>query len=343
MKKIRFLKSFLIAAAAFFALSCSTLKELGLSPSINFQNVAIKSLDLEGITFSCNYSIQNPYPVAFSVKQVSADILYENSKFTSLSADKGLSVAALGSKSNAFSFKIPYNTILNFAKSTSGKKSLPFSISGNASLDLSKIPLMENQTMTLPFSKSFEVPVFKPSLSLSNPKIVLPTLSEMKNAFTSGGMTVAAASVAAASILAGNKISANIFDNVNLNLKCNFDLKVSNSGSAAWKYLLKNCSIKTNSNASGNSSGNASSLIELSPAAGASKEITSSSGTIPLTATLNTLKAGKFIAQILNKSGENPVFTVESGLSFPELSYVANLPLNYSKEIPFSSFKVSKN
>ena len=343
MKKIRFLKSFLISAAALFALSCSTLKELGLSPSINFQNVAIKSLDLEGITFSCNYSIQNPYPVAFSVKQVSADVLYENSKFTSLSADRGVSVAALGSKSNAFSFKIPYNTILNFAKSTSGKKSLPFSISGNASLDLSKIPLMENQTMTLPFSKSFEVPVFKPSLSLSNPKIVLPTLSEMKNAFTSGGMTVAAASVAAASILAGNKISSNIFDNVNLNLKCNFDLKVSNSGSAAWKYLLKNCSIKTNSNASGNSSGNSSSLIELSPAAGASKEITSSSGTIPLTATLNTLKAGKFITQILNKSGENPVFTVESGLSFPELSYAANLPLNYSKEIPLSSFKVSKN
>lgn len=342
MKKIRFLKSFLIAAASLFALSCSTLKELGLSPSINFQNVAIKSLDLEGITFSCNYSIQNPYPVAFSVKQVSADVLYENSKFTSLSADKGVSVAAFGTKSNAFTFKIPYNTVLNFAKSTSGKKSLPFSISGNASLDLSKIPLMENQTMTLPFSKSFEVPVFKPSLSLSNPKIVLPTLSEMKNAFTSGGMTVAAASVAAASILAGNKISSNIFDNVNLNLKCNFDLKVSNSGSAAWKYLLKNCSIKTN--AAGNASGStSSSLIELSPAAGASREITSSSGTIPLTATLNTLKAGKFIAQILNKSGENPVFTVESGLSFPELSYAANLPLNYSKEIPLSSFKVSKN
>ncbi len=341
MKKIRFLKSFLISAAALFALSCSTLKELGLSPSINFQNVAIKSLDLEGITFSCNYSIQNPYPVAFSVKQVSADVLYENSKFTSLSADKGVSVAALGTKSNAFSFKIPYNTILNFAKSTSGKKSLPFSVSGNASLDLSKIPLMENRTMTLPFSKSFEVPVFKPSLSLSNPKIVLPTLSEMKNAFTSGGMTVAAASVAAASILAGNKISSNIFDNVNLNLKCNFDLNVSNSGSSAWKYLLKNCSIKSNS--SGNFSGNSFSLIELSPASGASKEITSSSGTIPLTATLNTLKAGKFIAQILNKSGENPVFTVESGLSFPELSYAANLPLNYSKEIPLSSFKVSKN
>ena len=340
MKKIRFLKSFLIAAASLFTLSCSTLKELGLSPSINFQNVAIKSLDLEGITFSCNYSIQNPYPVAFSVKQVSADVLYENSKFTSLGADKGVSVAALGTKSNAFTFKIPYNTVLNFAKSTSGKKSLPFSISGNASIDLSKIPLMENQTMTLPFSKSFEVPVFKPSLSLSNPKIVLPTLSEMKNAFTSGGMTVAAASVAAASILAGNKISSNIFDNVNLNLKCNFDLKVSNSGSAAWKYLLKNCSIKTNANSSGSTSG---SLIELSPAAGASKEITSSSGTIPLTATLNTLKAGKFIAQILNKSGENPVFTVESGLSFPDLSYAANLPLNYSKEIPLSSFKVSKN
>ena len=335
MKKIRCLKSFLIAAIPLFALSCSTLKDFGLSPSINFQNVAINSLDLEGITFNCDYSIQNPYPLSFSVKQVSADVLYENTKFTSLSADKGVSVAALGTKNNSFTFKIPYSTILNFSKSASGKKSLPFAISGNASIDLSKIPLMENQTATLPFKKSFEVPVFKPEISLSNPKIVLPSLSEMKNAFTSGGMTVAAAAVAASSILSGSKVSSDIFDNVNMNLKCNFDLNVANSGSAAWKFILKNCSVKTSKNSS-------AALVDLSAAAKSNTEITSSSGTIPLTATLNTLNAGKFVAQILNKSGENPVFSVESGLSFPELSYAAELPLSYSKEIPLSSFKVSK-
>lgn len=336
MKKISLIKSLGVGIAVLALTTCSTLKELGIaSPSINFQNVAIKSLDFEGITFTSNYSISNPYPVAFSIKQVAADVTCNDSKFTSLSADKGVSVAALGSKSNSFSFKVPYDTILKFVKSASGQKSLPFKIAGNASLDLSKVPLMEGQSMTLPFSKSFDVPVFKPELSLSNPQIVLPSLSELKNAFTSGGMSVAKAAATAAAIIAGKQVAENVFDGVNLNLKCNFNLKVANAGSAAWKYALKNCSINT-----GNSD-NENSLINL--AASGSSEITSSSGTIPLTATLNTLTAGKFIAQILNKKGTNPTFSVESALSFPELSYAANLPLNYSKEIPLSSFKVSKN
>lgn len=333
MKKISLIKSLGVGIAVLALTTCSTMKELGIaSPSINFQNVAIKSLDFEGITFSSNYSISNPYPVAFSIRQVAADVTCNSSKFTSLSADKGVSVAAMGSKSNSFSFKIPYDTILDLAKSASGQKSLPFKIAGNASLDLSKVPLMNGQTLTLPFSKSFSVPVFKPSFSLSNPQIVLPSLNELKNSFTSGGMSVAKAAATAAAIIAGKQVAENVFDGVNLNLKCNFNLNVANSGSAAWKYALKNCSIK---------SAASSSLINL--AASGSSEITSSSGTIPLTATLNTLNAGKFIAQILNKKGTNPTFSVESALSFPELSYAADLPLNYAKEIPLSSFKVSKN
>lgn len=339
MKKISLIKSLGVGIAVLALTTCSTMKELGIaSPSISFQNVAIKSLDLEGITFSSNYSISNPYPVAFSIKQVAADVTCNSSKFTSLSADKGVSVAALGSKSNSFSFKVPYDTILNLAKSASGQKSLPFKIVGNASLDLSKVPLMNGQTLTLPFSKSFDVPVFKPSLSLSNPQIVLPSLTELKNAFTSGGMSVVKAAATAAAIIAGKQVAENVFDGVNLNLKCNFNLNVANAGSAAWKYALKNCSINTGNTGK---SVDANSLINL--AASGTNEITSSSGTIPLTATLNTLNAGKFIAQILNKKGTNPTFSVESALSFPELSYAADLPLNYAKEIPLSSFKVSKN
>lgn len=339
MKKISFVKSLLICGFALALCACSTLKELGIaSPSISFQNVAIKSLDFEGITFTSNYSVSNPYPVAFSIKQVAADVLCNDSKFTSLSADEGVSVAAMGSKSNSFSFKIPYDTILNLAKSAGGQKSLPFTISGNASLDLSKVPFMEGQSMTLPFTKSFDVPVFKPELSLSNPQIVLPSLSELKDAFTSCGMSVVKAALAAGSIAAGKQVAENVFDGVNLNLKCNFNLNVANAGSAAWKYALKNCSINTGN---AEKSGDANSLINL--AASGTNEITSSSGTIPLTATLNTLTAGKFIAQILNKKGTNPTFSVESALSFPELSYAADLPLNYAKEIPLSSFKVSKN
>ena len=54
-------------------------------------------------------------------------------------------------------------------------------------------------------------------------------------------------------------------------------------------------------------------------------------------ATLNTIEAGAFIIQLLNKSGENPTFSLSSGLTFPDTSYAKNIPLNYSVEIPLSS------
>ena len=113
-------------------------------------------------------------------------------------------------------------------------------------------------------------------------------------------------------------------------MNVNFNLNVANSGSAAWKYALKNCSIKT-------ASGDA---IKLD--AGSNNTISSASGSIPMTAKLNTITAGKFIAQILNKKGENPVFSFDSGLSFPDLSYSPNIPLAYSKEIPLGNFGVKK-
>ena len=321
--------SFVVIGLVFF--SCATLKQLGLAPSVSLEKVSIASLDLEGITFNCNYAVSNPLPVGISIKKVAADVLYNESKFTSLSADEGVKLSASGKKSNKFNFKIPYETILSLAKKSnaSSSKYLPFKINGTASLDLGKSTIVQGLASNLPFSVSFNVPIFKPSFSLSNPKVTLPSLDSLKNAFVSGGMNVIKAAALAGSIVAGKAVAENAFDGVNLDMDVQFNLNVANSGSAAWKYVLKNCSLKT-------SSGSAISL------SAANNEISSSSGTIPVTAKLNTLTAGKFIAQILNKKGENPVFSFDSGLSFPELSYAPNLPLSYSKEIPIGTFGVGK-
>jgi len=123
---------------------------------------------------------------------------------------------------------------------------------------------------------------------------------------------------------------------VDLNIKLNFDMSVSNSGSSAWSYLVKNCSINT-----GEEGENA--LISLDTSD--SQAITSSSGTVPLNATLNTLKFGKFIAKIINKSGTNPSFSIESGISFPEIESLGGFefPLSFSKEIPLSEFGLAND
>ena len=327
MKKINYLLAGLFfVATGFAAISCSSLTKSIAKPTLSFNSIQFASLDTEGVTLKCNYAIKNPYPVSLSLAKVDANITCNESPFTTLTANQGVSLSANKSSSNSFNFKVPYTSLLNFAKSYNSSKTLPFKVTGNASLK--NIPLLS--TMTLPFSKTVNVPVIKPTFSLSNPKLVLPTLSEMVSAFKSSGMNATSAASMAANILAGKKVDSNVFDNVNLNMKLNFNLGVKNEGGAAWNYLLKSCSIKTAD----------SSLINLDVSSGANS-ISSSSGTIPLTATLNTLKAGKFITQILNKSGTNPTFSLDSGVSFSELG-ISNIPLSYSKEIPLSNFGLTK-
>ncbi len=324
MKKILTFSASVLLLLFLFACSLSDVKKAIGSPTIALKSMAIESIDLEGITFKSDYTITNPYPVAFSIQEVAADVIYESKTFTSLKSSNGVSVASLGSKTNSFTFKVPYDTILNYAKSTSGKTSLPFTLKGSASLDLSKLSL---GSLSLPFTKEFSVPVFKPSFSISDVTVERPTLESLKTAFQNSGFNVIKAASLAAAVIAGKSISETDLAKINLNMGLKFNLNVANAGGAPWKFLVNSCSLNNSKGA----------LANVNPVG--SNSITSASGTIPMAATLNTANAAGFIVQLLTKSGENPKFVLDSGLSFTELNYAPNLPLAYSKEIPLKSIK----
>ncbi|MBO7614062.1 MAG: LEA type 2 family protein [Treponema sp.] len=333
MKKSVFFCGAWDAILSVITFSCESLSGILATPSLSMKGVGIKSLDLEGITFNVDYSITNPYPVAFTIDKLEGNLLQGSSTYAKIVTDKGISVAALGSKTNSVNFKIPYDKIISMAKgasSSSGTKSLPFTFDGNVSLNLSEA-LGAGQNLTLPFSKSFDVPVFKPSLSVSSPKVQLPTLTDLKSSLVNGGMNPVKAATVAASILAGRSLSADTFDGVDLNIDLNFDLNVANAGSAAWNFLINSCSLQDTAGKT---------LANVSPVGGNS--INASSGKIPMKVSLNTLKSGSFIVQLLNKKGSNPTFVLDSGLSFPETSYAPNLPLKYTKEISLSSVNITR-
>lgn len=317
-----------IFATVLFTSCLSTVSEIVGKPQIKFDSISLKSLDMEGFTFNVGYSISNPYPVSFSIKGLEADVLYDSdNRLTSLSASEGVTVSGMGNAKNTVSFKIPYKTILNLAtKSSEGdKEALPLSFKGAVRLDLSKVPIFEGESLTLPFSKSFNVPVFKPSLSISSPSIQLPSMADLKNALVNGGMSALKAASLAANMIAGNKLSADALDGVDLDLKFNFNLNVKNEGSCKWNYLLDYCKISSGDNR----------LASISPTEG--NKISSQSGTIPVTCRLNTVQSGRYIVELLNKTAKNPVIQIDSVLDFPGVAgFMSNIPLDYSKEIPVS-------
>ena len=331
MKKSKIIAIAASAALLAIAFSCQTMNNVFGKPELSMEKVGIKALDLEGITFNCDYAITNPYPIGISLKSVAADIFYNKSeKFTSVNSDGGVTIAANGKNSNSLDFKVPYTTILNFAKSTSGKTSLPFSVNGSAALDLSAVTGLDIQALSLPFSKDFDVPVFKPSFSVSNVKLKLPTLTALASSLVSSGVSSARATQLATSILSGQQLASNAFDGIDLNLDVTMDLNVKNSGSAPWNMVIKNCSLQSSSGGR---------LANVRPTSG--NTISSENATVPMTASVNTLQAGAMIVSILNKKGANPTFSVESGISFPGLNY-AEVPLSYSKEISVSSIGIDK-
>lgn len=328
------------AGILFASISCGSLDFSGLlgglssglqTPSLAFRSLAISGLDMEGISFKCDYDITNPYNVAVTLSSLAADISCNSSKVTSLSANEGISLAANGTKTNSFDFKLPYTAVLDLAKTiASSKESLPFSIAGSAGLDLSAVPGLSNKSLSLPFSKGFDVPVVKPSLSLSNPKLVLPALSEIVTSLKNSGMTATKAASLAASLVGGEPVDANALNGVDLPLKVNFDLSVKNEGSSAWNYILNSIAL---------TSGDGS-VINL---AATENTVSSPSGTLPVTATINTLTAGRFVTQIINKTGTNPKFLFDSSVSFPGLGSSARVPLAYSTEVALSRFGVAKS
>lgn len=328
MKQAQLLMSVYVVILSFFTFSCETVKGIIGTPSISLEDVKIKSLDLEGITFACDYAIKNPYPISISIKEVAADILCDTKIFTKLNTDGGVKIAANKKQTNALDFKIPYTSILNFAKSISEKEALPFSVKGNVGLDLSLVKDLGFDDIVLPFSKEFDVPIVKPEFSVSDVKLQLPTLSALVDSLVHSGLALTKATQLANALITKQKITADIFDGVDLNLDIVCNLNVKSNGSSAWNFLLNNCSLKTSTG----------SLIALLPVG--TNKINSASGTIPLKASINTIKVGTFVAQLINKSGTNPVFSFESGLTFPSLSYVPNIPLAYSYEIPLSKINV---
>lgn len=297
-------------------------------PTFDFKDVSLKSLDSEGLTLKCEYDITNPYSVNLNVSEVNVSVDCDSNKFTDIKASEGISMAANSKKTNTFDCKIPYASLLNFAKSYgNATDKLPFNFSGNIGLSNELLP-----GLSIPFKKSINAPVVKPSFSASSPTLFWPSKTEILTAATNNIGVIEATSFV--TNLVQGTVDVATLKKLNLNLKLNFNLDVANNGGSAWKYLLKSCAINT----TGAVDTNPDAFIKIDTSA--VSEISNSSGSIPLTAVLNTVTAGDFIASIVKGTGSNPKFNLGSGVKFPGLGETLGkleIPLNYEMELPLSS------
>ncbi|MDC7227497.1 MAG: hypothetical protein PQJ61_12100 [Spirochaetales bacterium] len=317
-----------VLTLAIFIAGCSTVSDFFGKPEISFRDVSIDSLDAEGITFSCDYSVSNPYPVGIKIDGLSIDIIFEESIVLHVDTDEGLNLSSGAFNNNSILFKLPYESIVELAGEGRDREVLPFAISGEASFDLSSIPYFSGQDISIPFAKSFDVPVFKPEFSVGNGRIKLPSVREITTALVTGGVNILKAGIVAGQIVLGKNISGDVFDGIDFDVTVEFDLGVNNKGGAPWKFELDKCSINTG----------VGSLMEMK-ALGGPVIIESGNSTVRMAAVVNTLEWGDFITGLAGGGVTGSDLVIESRLSFPTLPYEFELPLHIEKDLSLNAFE----
>ena len=307
---------------------CATMGQFLGEPEIRLKGMAIEGLDLEGITFRCDYTVKNPYPVGITVSQVATDVSFEETQFVSLVTDEGLNLAAASTNRNSILFTVPYESLWNLAGESRDRESLPFSLDGTARFDLSAVPMLENQSLSVPYHLDFEVPLFKPEFRITGGKVVMPSLQDVTKALVAGGMNILKAGINAGRMIAGEPVEQNVFEDIDLDVTILFDLNVQNRGGAPWVFDLKQCRVDTG----------LGSLVDMELRNGSGK-IDGSGDSLQMAAVLNTREWGAFLAGLAAGRLSGSALVLESSLTFPGLPYEAELPLNINQDLSLGAFR----
>jgi len=318
----------LLFGGALLLAGCATMGQFLGEPEIRLNAMALESLDREGITFRCDYTVKNPYPVGIRVSQVSTNVLFEESLFVSLVTDEGLNLAAASSNRNSILFKIPYDRLWELGEESRDRESLPFSLEGEARFDLSMVPMLEKTSLAVPFHLDFEVPLFKPEFRVTGGQILIPDAREISQALVKGGLNVLKAGITAGKIILGQPVEESVFEGVDLDVTVLFDLTVENRGGAPWVFELDTCRIDTG----------VGSLMDMEIRSG-DGTIDGTGDTLQMAAVINTLEWGAFVAGLAGGKITGSALELESRLTFPGLPYEAKIPLNIHQDLSLKAFR----
>jgi hypothetical protein len=322
MKKI-----ILLFGAVLLLSGCATMGQFLGEPEIRLNAMALEGLDREGITFRCDYTVANPYPVGIRVSQVATDVLFEENLFVSLVSDEGLNLSAASSNRNSILFKIPYDRLWELGQESRDRESLPFSLEGEARFDLSMVPMLERSSLAVPFHLDFEVPLSKPEFRVTGGKIFMPSAQEISRALVAGGLNVLKAGISAGKIILGQPVEEDVFEGVDLDVTVLFDLTVENRGGAPWEFELDKCRIDSG----------VGPLMDMEIRSG-DGIIDGAGDKVRMAARINTLEWGAFITGLAGGRITGSSLELESRLTFPNLPYDAKLPLNIRQDLSLKSF-----
>lgn len=242
----KFLVILLIITAA-FAASCSSLSNWkNKKPTAAVENVTLKSISFDDMTIEMNVSIDNPYPIKIKIARIELETLIDqNSLFKTVTPDK-FEIKASGKKSNSFDIKLKYSDLNRIAKNYMNQDHILLTVKTRIDIALPEIPGLPEK-FEIPLTVDKKLPTIRPSVSLSNFDVDLPSKNEVVQALKKAKKSPFAVG-RIISVLAGGSSSKGVSDLQDLDLKfgVKFDIEVYNKAKTRFQLTNLNYKLKLN-------------------------------------------------------------------------------------------------
>jgi LEA14-like dessication related protein len=191
-------------------------------PTAEVTEFSLEAITLRDVTFKFVLSVKNPYPVALSFDGMTLNFTVEGAKVMSVASQGGFSVKAKGQKSNAFTVKLSYESIIKLVKNYVAKDWLNTVVDGTLVIPIPRIPGLGVLPKDLTFTYRFEkrIPAIKPRVAIVDFTVQPPTREQIAKAAAAQGKKVDADKAAAAfkDILAGRKPKEKLVDPTELDV-----------------------------------------------------------------------------------------------------------------------------
>lgn len=300
--------------------SCSTLEDLGMNPDFKIDSIAIESLDLDGMTFRCDYTVTNPYPIGIRLAELDLDIMYNGSLFSTVESQNGLNLSASSRNKNSAVFRLSYDQIINLARGANSSSTLPFTLDVQAGFDISSVPYLSDSVFRVNYSHDFEVPVFKPEITVVKSNLIYPSADEIAQALINSGVNFLQAAVQAGQIASGQSLGESVMSSLDLDFGLAMEIQVNNRGGSQFEFDLNSCSISTGSG----------SIANLNILSGNS--VRNSGDIVKLEATINPVETGSLLSDLMSGYSSAIILSLDSNIAFPGTIFSNGIPVVFEEE-----------
>lgn len=225
-------------------------------PSATLDKFDIKQISLRDITFSFDIAINNPYVIDLNLAGVDLDFSVEGNKVFHTTTSQGFSLKARDKTITSFDVTLTYEDIIKLIEDYNTHDYLTCDTDGLIRIPIPKSLTGLPPTVDIPFKISQKIPAIKPTVSIADFKVTMPTADEVRKSLQNSAQSSIRAMDANKvknmfdALVNGKPVEKAIInpDDIDLKFKVSFDIVLQNETRAPIDFTALRFGFLVNAN-----------------------------------------------------------------------------------------------